>query len=63
MDKINNDKIVREGEARTVTGLSRSTRYRMERAGIFPRKYKLSPSTRGYKLSEISEWISTRQAA
>ena len=63
MDQINCDRFIREGETRMITGLSRSTRYRMEREGTFPRKYKLSPSARAYKLSEINGWMSTRKAA
>jgi prophage regulatory protein len=63
MIEKNYDKFIREDECRNITGLSRSTRYRMERAGTFPRKYKLSPSARGYKLSEVTGWMSTRQAA
>jgi prophage regulatory protein len=57
------DKFIREDECRNITGLSRSTRYRMEQAGQFPKKYKVSIAARAYKLSEIEGWMSTRQAA
>ena len=63
MRLINSDRFIREDECRNITGLSRSTRHRMERAGTFPRKYRLSTSARGYKLSEVDEWRSTRKAA
>jgi prophage regulatory protein len=63
MDQMNSDRFIRESETRKITGLSRSTRYRMEQAGQFPKKYKVSIAARGYKLSEIEGWMSTRQAA
>jgi prophage regulatory protein len=63
MIEKNYDKFIREDECRNITGLSRSTRYHMEQAGQFPRKYRISSAARAYKLSEVNGWISTRQAA
>lgn len=51
------DRFVRESECREMTGLSRTTRRRKERAGLFPKPYKISPGIRAYKESEILAWL------
>ena len=42
------------------TGLSRTTIWRLERAGLFPRRRQLSPNTVGWPRAEIEEWLATR---
>jgi prophage regulatory protein len=54
------DAIIREPECRLRTGLSRSTRWRLERRGKFPRRRQLSPGCSGWIASEIAAWISAR---
>jgi prophage regulatory protein len=54
------DAIIREPECRLRTGLSRSTRWRLERKGKFPRRRQLSPGCSGWLASEIAAWISAR---
>ena len=39
-------------------GLSRSSIYSYQRAGIFPRAVKIGPHAVGYVVQEINEWIS-----
>ncbi|HMO18672.1 MAG TPA: AlpA family phage regulatory protein [Oligoflexia bacterium] len=51
------DRIILEKEAKTITGLSKSTRLRLEKNGKFPRRFKLSKNRIGWKLSEIRQWI------
>ncbi|MEK6705229.1 MAG: AlpA family phage regulatory protein [Bdellovibrionota bacterium] len=48
-------------EVRRLCGLSRATVWRMERAGIFPRRRQLSASKVAWMLSEILRWIEDRQ--
>jgi prophage regulatory protein len=55
--------IIREPECRRITGLSRSTRWRLERAGNFPRRRKISPGATGWLASEIAAWVAERAAA
>lgn len=43
-------------------GLSLSTIWRMEKAGLFPRRRKLSPGAVGWLESEINEWLQSRKA-
>ncbi len=51
-----NDRIIREDECRRMTGLSRTTRYRWEKRGDFPKRVRLSPGAVGWRLSEIVAW-------
>jgi predicted DNA-binding transcriptional regulator AlpA len=45
------------------TGLSKTTIWRLERAGQFPRRIKLSAGRVGYRASEVAAWLESRQAA
>jgi prophage regulatory protein len=44
-----------------MTGLSRPTLYREIAQGRFPRPIKLTAASRAWKLSEIIEWIESRE--
>lgn len=54
------DRIVRERECKQLTGLARTTRYMMEKAGNFPTRRQLGGRSMGWMLSEVSEWLSSR---
>jgi prophage regulatory protein len=54
------DQIIREPECRRISGLSRSTRWRLERAGKFPRRRQISPGCSGWLASEIRGWVASR---
>src|SRR5436309_15621192 len=62
-DAFSMDSFVRELECERITGLSRSTRWRLERAGRFPKRRRLSSGAIGWLRSELSQWVATRQAA
>ena len=55
------DRFIREGERRSITGLSRSTWWRLERQGAVPRRRKLSENSVGWRLSEIQDWQAERE--
>jgi prophage regulatory protein len=57
------DRIVSENEAKQLTGLSKTTRWRMEKKGTFPARIKLGENRVGWKYSDIANWISTRPLA
>jgi len=57
------DAIIREPECQALTRLSRATRWRLERAGLFPKKRQLSPGCNGWLRSEIDAWIAERVAS
>jgi prophage regulatory protein len=52
--------IIREPECRRLTGLSRSTRWRLERDGLFPKRRQISPGCSGWLASEIRAWLAAR---
>jgi len=43
-----------------MTGLSRMTIYRLERAGLFPARRKLGENSVGWIDEEIASWIDSR---
>ena len=54
------DGFVRFDEVKKLTGLSRTTTWRMERAGDFPQRRQLSANTTGWLKSEILTWCANR---
>jgi prophage regulatory protein len=50
------DRIIREQECERLSGLSRTTRWRLERKGRFPRRLILSDNAVGWRLSEVLAW-------
>ena len=55
-------RIVREAQCREITGLSRCQRWKMERAGQFPRRVPLVPggAHHGWILGELENWVRER---
>ena len=54
--------VLRLNEVRRLTGLSRSHVYRLEAAGDFPRRIKLSTRASAWIASEIEGWLAGRIA-
>jgi prophage regulatory protein len=50
------DRFIRKPETSQRTGLSPSTLWRLERAGKFPKRRKLSSNAVGHLESEVAEW-------
>ena len=57
------DRIMREPEVKHVTGLSRTTRWRLARKGKFPKLRELAPNCKGNLESEIRAWLAERPAS
>ena len=53
-------RILRWQEIHEGTGLSRTTVWRYERQGLFPRRIQLSARTVGWLENEVTNWLSTR---
>lgn len=53
--------LIRWPEVQTLTGLSRSTVDRLERAGGFPRRVILSSNAVGWRRNEVSKWTQSRE--
>lgn len=57
------DGLLREAEVRKLTGLSRSQRYRMVKAGRFPAPLQVSQRAVAWAASSIQEWLSSLRPA
>ncbi len=57
------DRFLREAEVRHITGLSRTTRWRLERAGKFPKRIKISENAAANLESQIVAWMAARVKA
>ena len=54
------DRFLREAEVARITGLSRTTRWRLERRGEFPRRRSISRNAVAWLASEIQAWVTER---
>lgn len=54
------DRLLRFSEIRKMIGLSRSTIWRLEKLGRFPKSRKISERATGWLLSEINEWLQSK---
>ena len=61
MVQIADDRILREDETERETGLSRATRRREVREGRFPAPVQLTPSSIGWRKSDIDAWKASRR--
>ncbi|GIU24058.1 hypothetical protein TUM4644_18220 [Shewanella colwelliana] len=56
------DRMVKEKERKLITSVSRSEAFQLERKGLFPSRRKISNRSVGWLLSELLEWVSSRDA-
>lgn len=54
------DRFLREPEVRRLTGLSRTTRWRLERTGQFPRRRRISANAVAWLETDIRAWMSEK---
>ena len=54
------DRLVREQERRRITGVSRSTAWRLERRGEFPRRRAITAHSVGWSAVELHQWVKAR---
>ena len=54
------DRILRSHEVQEMTGLSRTTIWRLERKGEFPARVALCAGSVGWRLSEVDTWVRGR---
>lgn len=57
------DRLIREGERKFLTSISRSQAWILEQKGLFPARLKLGNRSVAWKLSEILAWIESREEA
>ena len=56
-------RLLRRSEIEVKTGLTRSTIYRLMRAGEFPEPLKIGPRAVRWRATEIESWIAERPRA
>lgn len=52
--------VIRSKQLRQLTGLSRTTIWRLEREGDFPARIRLTRTGVGWRRTEIETWLATR---
>ncbi|ELH0894524.1 AlpA family phage regulatory protein [Vibrio fluvialis] len=58
---MTSERIIRESERLTITGISRTTCWEMEKKGEFPKRIRIGPRSVGWLHSQIQEWIKNKQ--
>ncbi|CZU56923.1 MULTISPECIES: helix-turn-helix transcriptional regulator [Enterobacteriaceae] len=53
---IQTDRLVREKERQQITSISRSQAWKLERAGLFPKRKQLGNSSCAWLLSDLLVW-------
>lgn len=54
------DRVVREAERLKITGRSRATWWLDEKSGNAPKRIRIGANAVGWRLSELMEWLQTR---
>ena len=54
------DRLLRRRQVEEVTGLSRSSIYRLMRNGEFPAPVRVGPAAVRWKVSDITAWLESR---
>ena len=57
------DRLLRRREVEKITGMSRSSIYRLMQYGEFPRPVRIGPAAVRWKASDIMAWIESRPVA
>ena len=57
------DRLLRRREVEDMTGLSRSSIYRLMKLGLFPRPVKVGRSAVRWNKSAVAAWIESRPVA
>jgi len=56
------DRIVKEAERESITSISRSQCFQLERKNLFPKRVRLSSHSVGWRMSELLRFIESLQA-
>jgi len=54
------DKVIRRRELLQMIGVSAATQWRLEKAGLFPRRIRVGRGAVGWHLAEVQEWLKSR---
>lgn len=61
MSLVIHNEIIRPRNLPTITGISRTTIWRLEKKGDFPKRVRLSAGAVGYRTSEVMSWLANRE--
>lgn len=61
--KVSTSRLVRLPEALARSGLSKSTLYRLEKAGRFPQKIRVGERMTAFRESELEDWLAAQPRA
>ncbi len=59
--KLIKNRVMRFEEVAQCTGLSRTTIWRLERAGKFPARFKISNKAVGWSAQEVENWLEQKR--
>ena len=54
------DRILRDDECQQLTGLKKNMRYKLEAAGQFPLRRRITERLSGYSYLEVQAWVDDR---
>ena len=57
------DRLLRRRQVEEITGMSRSSIYKMMQNGEFPRPVKIGPTAVRWRASDIRAWVESRAVA
>lgn len=58
---MENDKLIRRKQLLELIGLSHTTQWRLERAGLFPARVRIGTGSVGWHLPEVEKWVRERE--
>lgn len=61
--ELSEKQVLRSFDVQKLTGLSRTTLWRLSRLGDFPTPIKLSTRCVGWRRTEIEQWLDNRESA
>ena len=58
---MNPDMVIRRKQLLELIGVSPATQWRMEKAGLFPQRFRMGKGAVGWHLTEVEEWLRNRE--
>lgn len=62
LTQVTDVRVLRWPEIQKLTGLSRSTIWRLEKVGRFPRRFKIASKAVGWTAGDVRRWVDEMQA-
>lgn len=60
-NKATMDRLVRNPECTKITGIGKTTRWKLEKRGEFPRRVRISDRAVGWRFSELQAWVKSKK--